>query len=230
MSVRLDAGESRRETGSMSSGALPPSDRTRANELVRQKFDEEAPGYDKEMDFWERYLFGSEHRAWACSRAKGDVLEVAIGTGLNLPHYPPGVHLTGVDLSAEMLALADARARDLRVRIDLKQADAQELPFEDRSYDTVVCTYALCSVPDVAAAVHEMRRVLRPNGRLILVDHVRSTKRLLLWLQKAYEYIRPEDHLTRRPAVQVMDADLFIQESDRLRLGIVERLAAVKPG
>jgi hypothetical protein len=81
--------------------SLSPDERSRANELRRRKYAKESESYDKEMDFWERWVFGTEHRAWACSQATGDTLEVAIGTGLNMVHYPAAVRLTGIDLSLE---------------------------------------------------------------------------------------------------------------------------------
>jgi ubiquinone/menaquinone biosynthesis C-methylase UbiE len=214
------------------SASPSPGERARANELRRRKYAKEAPTYDKEMDFLERWLFGTEHRGWACSRAIGDTLEVAIGTGLNLPHYPLDVHLTGVDLSPEMLALAKSSARNIDRTIELKEGDAQNLPFSDRSFDTVVCTYALCSVPDEARAISEMKRVLKPGGRLILVDHVRSTVKPILWLQQAYEFIPSRtkgEYMTRRPALHVMRDDFDIKAHDRLRAGIIERQLALKP-
>ena len=209
----------------------PSHEIARANEAVKRQYAAEAPGYDSEMDFWERRLIGADHRPWACSRARGRTLEVAIGTGLNLPHYPPDVELTGLDLSAEMLALAEARARDLSMKVDLREGDAQDLPFEDGTFDTVVCTYALCSIPDDAVAVSEMSRTVKPGGRLILVDHVRSTFPPLYWLQRAYELmplIGKRDNLTRRPAAHVFAGDFVIEAHDRLRAGIIERLVARK--
>lgn len=183
------------------------------------------------MNFWERWVFGSEHRGWACSQALGDTLEVAIGTGLNLAHYRQEVHLTGVDVSPEMLALAETRANDIGRAIELKEGDAQNLPFVDRSFDTVVCTYALCSVPNDARVISEMKRVLKPGGRFILVDHVRSTVKPILWLQKAYEFIPSRtkgEYMTRRPALHVLTGDFDIKAHDRLRAGIIERLVALK--
>jgi ubiquinone/menaquinone biosynthesis C-methylase UbiE len=208
-----------------------PVERTRANELRRRNYAKEAPKYDKQMGFFERRVFGTEHRAWACSQAIGDTLEVAIGTGLNLGHYSPDVRLTGVDLSPEMLALAETRATKMGRPIDLREADAQDLPFADSCFDAVVCTYALCSVPSEAQAIYEMRRVLKPGGRLILVDHVRSTVKLIFWLQRLYEFIPSRtkgEYMTRRPALHVMAAEFDIQARDRLRAGIVERLVALK--
>jgi ubiquinone/menaquinone biosynthesis C-methylase UbiE len=209
-----------------------PSERTRANELRRRKYAKEYENYDKEMDFWERWVFGTEHRAWACSRATGATLEVAIGTGLNLAHYPAAARLTGIDLSSEMLLVAKSRAERLGRKIELMVGDAQDLPFEDRSFDTVVCTYALCSVPDEAQAILEMNRVLKPGGRLILLDHVRSSVKPIFWLQKIYEFIPSRtkgEYMTRRPALHVMATDFDIKARDRMRAGIVERLVALKP-
>lgn len=135
----------------------------RRNEKVRRSWAKQAPRYDKQIGFFERRVFGRSHRPWACSRASGDVLETAIGTGLNLPLYPQQVRVTGLDLSAEMLEIARQRARDLQREVDLREGDAHDLPFPDESFDTVVCTYSLCNIPDPGRAVAEMKRVLRPR-------------------------------------------------------------------
>jgi ubiquinone/menaquinone biosynthesis C-methylase UbiE len=132
-----------------------------------------------------------------------------------------------------MLALAETNAKTLERRIALKEGDAQNLPLADCSFDTVVCTYALCSVPDEARAISEMKRVLKPGGRLILVDHVRSTLKPFFWLQRAYEFIPSRtkgEYMTRRPALHVIRNDLDIKAHDRLRAGIIERLLALKLG
>jgi ubiquinone/menaquinone biosynthesis C-methylase UbiE len=116
-------------------------------------------------------------------------------------------------------------------RTKLLLGDAQDLPIADASCDSVVCTYALCSVPDEVRAISEMRRVLRPGGRLILVDHIRSSVGPIFWLQRLYELIpgRTESgYVTRRPAVHVMSAGFEIHARERLRAGIIERLVAVK--
>jgi len=215
-------------TGETSSRA----ERAHANEVKRRIYSREAPKYDKQADFTERWLFGTEHRGWACSQAIGDTLEVAIGTGLNLPHYPANVRLTGIDLTPDMLAVAQTSSERIGRLIRLIEGDAQDLPFADASFDTVVCTYALCSVPDDATAISEMDRVLRPGGRLILVDHIRSSVAPIFWLQWLYEFIPRRtkgEYATRRPAVHVMRSDFHIQSRDRVRAGIIERLVAMKP-
>lgn len=108
-----------------------PPDRSKANERQRMKYAKEATSYDKGSDFDERWLYGTEHRTWACSRAIGTTLEVPIGTGRNLPLYPPHVRLVGLDLTPEMLSLARSRAADLAVPVTLCECAAQALPFSD---------------------------------------------------------------------------------------------------
>lgn len=216
----------------MTKGPLSPAERAEANELRRRAYAKDAPRFDKQMGFFERRVFGLEHRSWACARATGETLEVAIGTGLNLPHYPVDVSLTGLDLSPEMLELARVRAAELGRSVELKEGDAQELPFPEARFDTVVCTYSLCNVPDETQAVSEMKRVLKPGGRLILLDHVRSSVKPIFWLQRLVEAVssRTEgEYMTRRPLVQVEAAGFEIEARDRLRAGVVERLVAVRP-
>src|ERR1044071_7503941 len=106
----------------------------------RRYWDRKAGDYDREMAAWDRKLFG-DSRQWACGRATGEVLEVAVGTGLNLPHYPPGTTVTGIDLSDGMLDIA--RGRVAAGSVALRQGDAHDLPFPDASFATVVCTLGL---------------------------------------------------------------------------------------
>jgi ubiquinone/menaquinone biosynthesis C-methylase UbiE len=104
--------------------------------------------------------------------ARGRVLEVGIGSGLNLASYRSGAdEVYGVDPSIELLAKANDRLDSARVPVKLVEGSAEKLAFDDRSFDTVVMTFTLCSIPDVAVAVREMRRVLRPEGELLFVEH-----------------------------------------------------------
>jgi ubiquinone/menaquinone biosynthesis C-methylase UbiE len=198
---------------------------------ARRVWDEMAKRYDGSMKVVDKVWFGGG-REWVCSRAEGDVLEIAIGTGLNLPLYPAGVRLTGVELSPNMLAVARQRAEELGRGIDLHEADAQALPFDDESFDTVVCTLSLCAIPDHAAAIAQMARVLRPGGRVLLLDHVGSRWWPVWAVERLFELITIRtmgEHMTRRPAPMLAAAGLQIVESERLRLATVERVNARKP-
>jgi ubiquinone/menaquinone biosynthesis C-methylase UbiE len=195
-------------------------------------WDKQASRYDRAMNFWDRHLFGGS-RPWACGRAVGEVLEVAVGTGRNLPFYPPGTRLTGVDWSPAMLAIARGRAADLGREADLRPGDAQALDFSDASFDTVLCALGLCAIPDDRRAVTEMARVLRPGGRLLLVDHVAASASLLRAVQWLYERITiplAGEHFRRRPLVYVRELGFEVEEAERFRFGIVERVCARKPG
>lgn len=193
-------------------------------------WDKKSRSYDREMRFFERVLFG-DSREWACSQASGEVLEVAVGTGLNLDAYPPDIRLTGLDLSEEMLEIARSRARALGREAALQQGDAQSLPFEGATFDTVVCTFGLCAIPDINAALDEMARVLRPGGTLILVDHVASSSRIARGIQRAAEVVTvpmASEHFLRRPLTNLKQRPFTIERAERFKLGLVERIVARK--
>ncbi|MCR3750078.1 class I SAM-dependent methyltransferase [Lentzea californiensis] len=194
-------------------------------------WDRKSANYDAEIGVLDRRVFG-DSRQWACAQATGEVLEVAVGTGLNLPHYPSGVTLTGLDLSEQMLGLARSRAADLGLEVVLRQGTAHALPFGDASFDTVVCTLGLCAIPDHETAVTEMVRVLRPGGRLVLLDHVASSSRLargVQWLVERITVPMAGEHFLRRPLHLVEAAGLVVEQRQRFKLGVVERLVARKP-
>jgi ubiquinone/menaquinone biosynthesis C-methylase UbiE len=198
---------------------------------LRRYWDKHAPAYDRQMQFFDRHLFG-DSRTWVCSQAAGDVLEVAIGTGLNLGFYPDGVRLVGVDFSPAMLQRARDRALKLGRAVDLQEGDAQALAFPDASFDTVVCTFSLCGIPDERQAVAEMGRVLRPGGQLLLADHVAGSAWPTRAVQRLLELVTVPlggEHFLRRPLEQVRAEGLQVERQERFKAGIVERLAARKP-
>ena len=201
---------------------------------ARQKrvWDKSAPGYDKQIAFFEKVQFGGG-REWLGERARGRVLEVAIGTGRDLPYYPAKVTVTGIELSPVMLAMAGRRATDLGREVQLQEGDAEHLPYDDASFDTAVCALALCTIPDPAAAISEMKRVLVPGGRLLLLDHVGSSWPPIYagqWLLERITIPAAGEHFTRRQRPLVLAAGFQIVETERLKAGTVERIHAVKPG
>jgi ubiquinone/menaquinone biosynthesis C-methylase UbiE len=202
-----------------------------ATDPVRRHYDKSAPRYNRQIAFFERVLFG-DGRRWVASQATGDVLEIAVGTGRNLRYYPQGVRLTGIELSPAMLELARREAAEVRREADLLVGDAQRLDFADASFDTVTCTLSLCTIPDHRGAIGEMFRVLRPGGRLFLMEHVRSPIVPVRVAERVLEplFLRLEhDHLTREPVDHLPDAGFVIDRLERSKLGIVERVAAHKP-
>jgi ubiquinone/menaquinone biosynthesis C-methylase UbiE len=201
-------------------------------ERVRKNQDRNAPRYDRQIAFFERLLFG-DGRRWVCEQARGQVLELAVGTARNLAYYPDDVAVMGIELSAEMLAIGRRRVGQLGRQADLRLGDAQALDFPENSFDTVVCTLGLCTIPDPRRAVAEARRVLRPGGRILLLEHVRSPSHLIRILQRLLDPLSVRfaaDHLTREPLDYVEDEGFEIERLERSKWGIVERLAARKPG
>jgi ubiquinone/menaquinone biosynthesis C-methylase UbiE len=197
----------------------------------KQVWDKAAPGYDKQVAFFEKIQFAGG-REWLGARARGRVLEVAIGTGLNLPHYPADATITGVELSPAMLAIARQRAASLGLDADLREGDAEHLPFGDASFDTAVCALSLCTIPRPAAAIAEMRRVLVPGGRLLLLEHIGSTWPPVYgaqWLLERITIRAAGEHFTRRQLPLVQAAGFQVMEAERLKAGTVERIHAVKP-
>jgi ubiquinone/menaquinone biosynthesis C-methylase UbiE len=198
---------------------------------LRSLWERYAPRYDRDTGFYDLFLLG-DSRSSACSQASGEVLEIAIGTGRNLPFYPRGIQLTGIDFSPAMLDIARDRAAKLAIDITLLEADAQHLPFAHDRFDTVVCTLTLSSIPDPAAAINEMYRVLHPGGQLLVVGHVASPYRVVRAGQRRLERLSIRlagDHQTRQPYPDIVAAGLTVDRRERLRAGVLERIRAVKP-
>lgn len=109
-------------------------------------------------------------------RAQGRVLEVGIGTGLNMRHYDKRrvTHITGLDPAMQMHPLARERIAQSGLAVDLIGLSAEKIPLPDASFDTVLITYTLCTIPDAAAALQEMHRVLAPGGKLLFCEHGRA--------------------------------------------------------
>jgi phosphatidylethanolamine/phosphatidyl-N-methylethanolamine N-methyltransferase len=146
---------------------------------VMRAYEFYAPVYDFIFDrvFAPGRLAAVDHLAL---EATDRVLEVGIGTGLNLPVYPRACRLTGIDLSEEMLDKAIERVGELRMpHVTLKVMDATAMDFADNEFDKAVATYTISAVPDPIAVLGEMRRVVRPDGTLVILNHFRSERRFI---------------------------------------------------
>ena len=150
--------------------------------------------------------------------ARGEVLEIGIGSGRNLPLYPLAVeHVYGVDTSIELQQMACERVRTTHAKVDfLTQSAEAPLPLSDASIDTVVSTWTLCSIPNAADALKEMRRVLKPDGYFIFLEHGRAPEeRLVAWqnrLTPVWKRFTGGCHLNRKIDELIISAGFKITE------------------
>jgi SAM-dependent methyltransferase len=175
---------------------------------------------------------GDANLRWLCEQAEGETLEIGIGRGRTLPFYPPGVRLAAIELSDVALEVTRRRADELGIHAALRQGDAADLPYPDDHFDTVVFAFVLCTIPDDRGAVAEAVRVLRPGGRLLLVEHVRSPNRIVRIIERVLEPLTlrwEADHLLREPLDHVLAEGLDVERLERSWFGVVERVAARKP-
>lgn len=163
----------------------------------------------------------AEMRAKVVSQACGIVVEVGFGSGLNLPFYDPArtQRLIAVEPDPDMLRLAMRQAAD--VELEIVEAYAENLPLSDGMADTVVVTYSLCTIPDPKAALAEIRRVLKPGGHLLFIEHGRAETQLLSRLQNRldglWSRLAGGCHLTRDPTQLIAEAGFAIQHLERRR-------------
>ncbi len=183
------------------------------------------------MGWYERYVLPKLIEA-ACSqkpmrrlreryvpRATGDVLEIGIGSGLNLAHSGDQVRsLTGLDPAAELTGKARERAARLHRPVEVLGVSGEEIPADDARFDTLVCTWTLCSIPNVYAALREMHRVLKPGGRLLVIEHGRAPDAgVVKWqrrIEPLWKKIGGGCHLTRKADELIQDAGFLIGELD----------------
>ncbi len=162
----------------------------------------------------------SHERPPALKDAHGDVLELGFGTGLNLPYYPNAVkQLTVVDPEEFMPKRVAERIAAVPFPVKRAKLSAERLPFEDNSFDCAVSTFTLCTIPDAIAALHEVRRVLKPGASLLFLEHGLSEEPSIAKWQRRLEPIQliigRGCHLTRRIDRLVSDAGLELARLDR---------------
>ncbi len=178
----------------------------------------------------ELFLYG-RWREEALSSLSGKVLEVGVGTGRNLKYYPAGCSVTGIDISAGMLEKARKKARGMK-NITLLLMDAEHLEFPDNSFDYVVTTFVLCSIPDPIRALKEMRRVLKPSGKLIALEHMRSSNPFIALIEDLinpimYFFIGVD--MTRNTVMNIEKAGFIIEEAKNLAFQDVFKKIRAKP-
>jgi ubiquinone/menaquinone biosynthesis C-methylase UbiE len=186
-------------------------------------------------DFMEKpmeRMFFSGLRKELLSSLQGKVLEVGVGTGKNLPYYPESVELTAIDISSKMLAKAGKRAERLGKEADLRQMDAENLDFPDNYFDYAVATFVFCSVPDPVKGLIELKRVVKDDGLVLLIEHVRSQNR---FLGKIMDWLNPVvraimgPNINRRTVENVEKAGLEVISVERRGPEIVKKIQARPP-
>ncbi len=212
---------------------------SQATRATQRRYDRLAPFYDRldrmGQPGWRRRVF---------QETVGQVLEIGVGTGKNFPFYKPGTSVTAVDISPRMLEVARRKLDAARqknpgsgegigdggpVPVKLMLTDAQSLPFPDASFDCAVATFVFCSVPDPVLGLQEIRRVLAPGGRLVLLEHMRRDDRIvgpLMDLLNPLVVRMVGANINRRTVENVRKADFAVDQVDDLSMNIVKLILA----
>jgi phosphatidylethanolamine/phosphatidyl-N-methylethanolamine N-methyltransferase len=184
--------------------------------------------YDSVAQYYEGVM--SPLQRWGLDRLRqetinqlpaGRILEIGVGTGLNFVHYPPDAHGVATEFSREMLKIASTKAKPASVQ--LLQNRAEDLPFKNHSFDAAFATLVFCSVEQPAPAFAELRRVVRPGGTVLLLEHVRPHGILgpLFDLLNVFTTRLFDDHVNRRTAAMVAEAGLEVVDVKSRLLGII---------
>ena len=203
---------------------------SRDTALVRRRYDRMAALFD----FLEDHAGGSRLRRWRAlswTRVEGSrILEVGVGTGPSFPFYPRGATVTAIDLSPKMLELARRKAGQQGVTVVLDEMDVQSLRFADSTFDTVIASLVFCAVPDPAHGLAEIKRVCKPGGKIVLLEHVLSSRR---WLAVIMNLFNPVvfwmigDNFNRKTVDNVARSGLVVEKVTDLS-GIFKLIEARK--
>lgn len=199
----------------------------RITEVIKRRYNRTALFYD-----WMDRMIPNDLRRRVWREARGRVLEVGVGTGANFPFYPPGCQVTAIDFSPGMLARARQKLNLAQVPVDLQEMDVQHLDFADASFDTVVATCVFCTVPDPVQGLKEVNRVCRPEGKIVLLEHVRSEH---CFLGPLMDLLNPlvlyfiGSNINRRTVANVTRAGIAIEREENLA-GDIVKLIIGHPG
>ena len=204
----------------------------RATEITRKRYQRLSRFYDLMETLAEKRYHPWREQIWSYVNG-GSVLEVGVGTGKNLPYYPASAYITGIDLTPGMLEQAKRKARTLGFdsRVDLQLGDAQALDFPDSSFDTALATFVFCSVPDPVLGLREMKRVVRPGGKVLLLEHMRSSNPVLGMIM---DWLNPivvrmmGANINRYTVENVRKAGLEIESIEELSMGGIFKMIVAR--
>jgi ubiquinone/menaquinone biosynthesis C-methylase UbiE len=227
---RSSARETNRPDGQSRTTTAPTISRDKSPSEVADIYDEVADSLSRWT--WVDRLFTGRLRRRQFGDVRGRVLEVACGTGTNLPYLPPSADYVGIDSSEEMVANARAELDRLALDGTVSRMDAQALTFPDDSFDAVISSFSTCTFPAPIEALREMARVCKPSGRIRLLEHGRSdvdtVSRFLDWRVDAH-YEKQGCRWNQEPTELVREAGLSVAETRRAVLGIVTSIEAHPP-
>lgn len=176
---------------------------------IKERYNKISGVYD--CFHWPVEFVFSKWRKRLLKEAFGKTLEVGIGTGNNIPFYPEGVALTGIDISENMLNKARKKSHKNSIRARFKVMDAQNLEFTDNSFDTVVTSFVFCTVSDPVEGLKEIMRVCKNGGKILMMEHVRSSHKItgkIMDLLNPLPHFIIGDNLNRRTFINLMEAGI----------------------
>lgn len=199
---------------------------------TRSRYRRIAPIYDLSEALAERRYRPWRRELWSLARGPR-ILEIGVGTGKNMPFYPADAEITAIDLTPAMLERARRRAAALGRAVELRLGDVQALDLPEQHFDTAVATFVFCSVPDPALGLRELGRVVKPGGRILLLEHVRSDRPVLGALMDLLNPLVVRlvgANVNRRTVETVERAGLVLEEVEDLwRAGVFKRIVARPP-
>lgn len=202
-----------------------------SQEELRSRYDSIATEYERKLWFDQSILGVARLRKQLMSKAQGKILDVACGTGLNFPLLPRESDITGIDFSMGMLEVARENASRLGLKVSLAVMDAQKLDFADSSFDTVVSTLSTCTFSNPIESLQEMKRVCRPGGRILLLEHGHSSLPWIAGFQDRHVYRHYQENAGCRwnqdPLDLVQAAGLRISTNKRSIFGIFYLIKAM---
>jgi len=158
---------------------------TNQTEIIKKRYDRIAPYFDRLESMMENMMFGDlRERIWQ-ELSGNEILEVGVGTGKNFLNYPAEKNISAIDFSPVMIQQAHKKRELLNLKVDLIEMDVQELQFPDNHFDSVIGTFLFCSVPDPELGLQELKRVCKPGGKILLLEHVLSSKPFIAVIMNA---------------------------------------------